>query len=35
MAKRVQAVPKGYHTVTPSLVVNGAAKAIDFYKRAL
>ena len=35
MANKVQAVPKGYHTVTPSLVVAGAAKAIDFYKRAL
>jgi len=35
MANQVQAVPKGYHTVTPSLVVAGAAKAIDFYKRAL
>ena len=27
-------VPEGYHTVTPYLVVKGAAKAIDFYKRA-
>jgi uncharacterized glyoxalase superfamily protein PhnB len=35
MAKTTQAVPKGYHTVTPSLVVAGAAKAIDFYKKAL
>jgi PhnB protein len=30
----VQAVPKGHHTVTPSLVVNKAAEAIDFYKKA-
>ena len=30
-----QAIPKGYHTVTPSLFVAGAAKAIDFYKKAL
>ena len=29
-----QAVPKGYHTVTPSLVIAGAAKAIEFYKKA-
>ena len=35
MAKNTQAVPKGYHTVTPSLFVKGAAKAIDFYKKAL
>jgi uncharacterized glyoxalase superfamily protein PhnB len=35
MAKKAQPVPKGYHTVTPSLVVADAAKAIDFYKKAL
>ena len=35
MAKAAQAIPKGLHTVTPSLVVAGAAKAIDFYKKAL
>ena len=34
MANPVQAVPAGYHTVTPTLIVNDAAKAIDFYKRA-
>jgi uncharacterized glyoxalase superfamily protein PhnB len=34
MAKQAQAIPKGYHTVTPHLVVAGAAKAIDFYKKA-
>ena len=28
------ALPAGYHTVTPSLVVRDAAAAIDFYKRA-
>jgi len=27
-------VPDGYHTVTPYLVMQGAAKAIEFYKRA-
>lgn len=27
-------VPDGYHTVTPYLIVDGAAKAIDFYKKA-
>ena len=34
MATKAQAIPKGYHTVTPSLVVAGAVKAIDFYKKA-
>ncbi|HZN67861.1 MAG TPA: VOC family protein [Tepidisphaeraceae bacterium] len=30
----VRPVPEGYHTVTPYLIINGAAKALDFYKRA-
>jgi PhnB protein len=30
----VQAVPKGYHTVTPHLVVSRASDAIEFYKKA-
>lgn len=30
----VQPIPAGYHSVTPYLVVNDAAKAIDFYQRA-
>ncbi len=33
MAK-VKPVPEGMHTLTPHLVVKGAAKAIDFYTRA-
>jgi PhnB protein len=28
-------IPDGYHTATPYLIVNGAAEAIEFYKRAL
>jgi PhnB protein len=32
--KKVQAVPPGYGTITPSLVIAGAAEAIEFYKRA-
>lgn len=28
------AIPDGYHSVTPYLVVDGAAKAIEFYKKA-
>jgi PhnB protein len=27
-------IPKGYHALTPSLAVDNAAKAIEFYKRA-
>jgi len=34
MRHSVQPIPKGYHSVTPSLVVNDGARAIDFYKRA-
>jgi uncharacterized glyoxalase superfamily protein PhnB len=30
----VKATPEGYHSITPYLVVNDAAAAIDFYKRA-
>ena len=27
-------IPAGYHTVTPALVLRGAARAIEFYKQA-
>ena len=27
-------VPEGYHTATPYLIIQGAAKAIEFYKKA-
>ena len=27
-------IPEGYHTISPSLTVDGAAEAIEFYKRA-
>lgn len=30
----VHFVPEGYHTVTPYLVIDGAARAIDFYRDA-
>jgi PhnB protein len=30
----VKPIPAGYHSVTPYLVVNGAARALDFYKQA-
>ena len=35
MAANVKAVPEGYHTVTPYLIIKGAAAAIEFYKKAL
>lgn len=31
----VKAIPEGYHSVTPYLIIKGAANAIDFYKRVL
>ena len=34
MQRKVKPIPPGYHTVTPYLSVNGAASAIDFYKKA-
>lgn len=34
MANRVKAVPEGYHTATPYLIVNAAADALEFYKKA-
>jgi len=30
----VKPIPEGYHSVTPYLIINGAASAIDFYKKA-
>ena len=27
-------IPEGYHSVTPYLIVTGAASAIEFYKHA-
>jgi len=30
----IKPVPDGYHTATPYLVVNGAARALEFYKKA-
>jgi uncharacterized glyoxalase superfamily protein PhnB len=35
MAKAKSAVPEGFHTVTPQLVLDNAAQAIDWYKKAL
>lgn len=30
----VKPIPEGYHSVTPYLIVNGGAQAIEFYKTA-
>ena len=30
---KVKPVPQGYHTATPYLIIDGAAKALDFYKK--
>src|SRR5579885_2177602 len=35
MPEQVQAVPQGFHTLTPHLVVRNASQAIEFYKKAL
>ncbi len=32
---KVKAVPDGYHSVTPYLIIDGASKALDYYKSAL
>jgi len=34
MANKAKPIPEGYHTVTPYLIVNGGAAALDFYKKA-
>ncbi len=35
MAKAKNAVPEGFHTVTPQLTLDGAAAAIEWYQQAL
>jgi len=32
--EKVKSIPKGFNTITPSLVVQGATDAIEFYKQA-
>jgi len=34
MNNRIKAIPSGFHTLTPHLVVKGASQAIEFYKKA-
>ena len=35
MAAKVKPIPKGFHTVTPYLIVEGAKKTISFMEQAL
>jgi PhnB protein len=34
MATKVQPIPKGYEGATPYLIIQGAANALEFYKKA-
>ena len=34
MANPIKAIPEGFHTLTPHLIVKGASEAIEFYKKA-
>lgn len=34
MTNRIKAVPEGFHTLTPHLIVKDASQAIEFYKKA-
>jgi PhnB protein len=34
MATKANYIPEGHHTATPYLIVNGAARAIEFYRQA-
>lgn len=34
MSSQVKPIPEGYHTVTPYLIMENAASAIEFYKQA-
>src|SRR5262249_40035896 len=34
VSNRVKPIPSGFHTLTPHLVVKGASRAIEFYKKA-
>ncbi len=33
-AKKAKPIPDGYHSATPYLIIDGAGRAIEFYKRA-
>ncbi len=31
---KVKPIPDGYHSITPYVIIDGAARAIEFYKQA-
>jgi PhnB protein len=33
MSKKVNKIPKNYHSITPALAIKDAAKALEFYKK--
>ena len=35
MTSELSPIPEGFHTITPSLIVNDAGSALEFYKSAL
>lgn len=35
MAKIIKPIPEGYHSVSPILIIRGAAEALEFYQKAL
>ena len=35
MPAKVKPIPDGYRTATPYLIIQGAAAALDFYKKGL
>ena len=35
MSKKVSPIPKGYNSITPYLIIKGAAQAIEYYKLSL
>ena len=32
MSKKVSSIPEGYNSITPYLIIKGAAQAIEYYK---
>jgi PhnB protein len=34
VATRAKPIPEGFHTATPYLIIDGASRAIEFYKKA-
>jgi len=34
METKIKPIPRGYHSITPGLVIKDGARAIDFYKKA-